>query len=78
MAIVPQSRLEQVIERFDEVEARMGATTDSDEIVALSREHAELKPVVEAARELISMREGLVEAEAMAKGDDAEMAEEEQ
>ena len=75
MATIPQSRLEQVIERFDEVEARMGATTDSDEIVALSREHAELKPVVEAARDLIAMREGLEEAEAMAKGDDAEMAE---
>ena len=75
MASIPQSRLEQVIERFDEVEARMGATTDSTEIVALSREHAELKPVVEAARELIGMREGLAEAEAMAKGDDAEMAE---
>ena len=75
MATIPQSRLEQVIERFDEVEARMGATTDSDEIVALSREHAELKPVVEAARELIAMRDGLIEAEAMAKGDDADMAE---
>ncbi|MEM1035226.1 MAG: peptide chain release factor 1 [Pseudomonadota bacterium] len=75
MATIPQSRLEQVIERFDEVEARMGATTDGDEIVALSREHAELKPVVEAARDLISMREGLVEAEALAKSDDADMAE---
>ena len=75
MATIPQSRLEQVIERFDEVAARMGATTDGDEIVALSREHAELKPVVEAARDLIAMREGLEEAEAMTKGDDPEMAE---
>lgn len=75
MATIPQSRLEQVIERYEEVEARMGATTDGDEIVALSREHAELKPVVEAARELIAMREGLAEAEAMVKGDDADMAE---
>lgn len=75
MAIVPQSRLEQVIERYEEVEARMGATTDGDEIVALSREHAELKPVVDAARDLLNMREGLVEAEAMTKGDDADMAE---
>ena len=38
MATIPLSRLEQVIERFEEVEARMGATTESDEIVALSRE----------------------------------------
>ncbi len=75
MATIPQSRLEQVVERFEEVEARMGATTDGDEIVALSREHAELKPVVDAARELIDMRAGLAEAEIMLKGDDREMAE---
>ena len=75
MATIPQSRLEQVVERYEHVEARMGATTDGDEIVALSREHAELKPVVEEARKLIEMREGLTEAEAMMAGDDREMAE---
>lgn len=75
MAMIPQSRLEQVIERFEEVEARMGATTDGDEIVALSREHADLKPVVDAARDLISMREGFAEAETMMKSDDADMVE---
>lgn len=53
----------------------MGATTDGDEIVALSREHAELRPVVERARELVSMLDGLVEAESMLKGGDPEMAE---
>ena len=74
MATIPQSRLEQVIERFDEVEARMGATTDSDEIVALSREHAELKPVVDAARKLMRLREDLIEAELLAKSDEADMA----
>jgi peptide chain release factor 1 len=73
--MIPQSRLEQVIERYEEVEARMGATTDGDEIVALSREHADLKPVVDAARELISMREGFAEAEAMMKSDDPDMVE---
>lgn len=75
MATIPHSRLEQVVERYEQVEARMGATTDGDEIVALSREHAELKPVAEAARDLMNMREGLAEAEAMASGDDPEMAE---
>ena len=69
MATIPQSRLEQVIERFEEVVALLCATTESDEIVALSREHAELKPVVDAARDLIAMREGLIEAEAMTKGE---------
>lgn len=75
MASIPVSRLEQVIDRFDEVEARMGATTDGDEIVALSREHAELKPVADKAKELIDLKQQLKDAEAMMDGADKEMAE---
>ncbi|MGH1422778.1 MAG: peptide chain release factor 1 [Hyphomonas sp.] len=75
MAIISQSRLEQVIERFEEVEARMGVATETDEIVALSKEHAELRPVVDHARELLQARSGLEEAEAMIGAGDAEMAE---
>ncbi|MEO1028644.1 MAG: peptide chain release factor 1, partial [Pseudomonadota bacterium] len=62
-------------DRFDEVEARMGVATDTDEIIALSKEHSDLKPVVEKVRELISARSGLAEAEEMMAGEDEEMAE---
>ncbi|MAP96230.1 MAG: peptide chain release factor 1 [Ponticaulis sp.] len=75
MASVPAHRLQQVIDRFDEVEARMGAVSDPDQIVALSKEHAELKPVADKARELAQARADFEEAEAMMEGDDAEMAE---
>ena len=75
MASIPESRINQVVERFEEVEARMGVASDADEIVALSKEHAELKPVVDKARELLATREGLTDAEAMMAGDDKEMAE---
>ncbi|WP_370372892.1 peptide chain release factor 1 [Henriciella pelagia] len=75
MANIPMSRLEQVIDRFDEVEARMGSVTDSDEIVALSREHADLKSVADKARELADLRQQLKDAEALMKGPDKEMAE---
>ena len=75
MASILSSHLEQVIDRFDEVEARMGATTDSDEIVALSREHAELKPVADKAKLLMDLRTELKEAAAMMEGADKEMAE---
>ncbi|MEO0817681.1 MAG: peptide chain release factor 1 [Pseudomonadota bacterium] len=75
MANIPQSRIEQVVDRFEEVEARMGAATEADEIVALSKEHAELKPVADKARELSAAREGLGEAEALMAGDDKDMAE---
>ena len=75
MASVPHHRLEQVIDRFEEVEARMGALSDANEIVALSKEHAELKPVAEKARELAQARVDLNDAEAMMEGDDPDMAE---
>ena len=75
MASILTSHLEQVIDRFDQVEARMGATTDSDEIVALSREHAELKPVADKAKLLMDLRTELKEAAAMMEGADKEMAE---
>jgi peptide chain release factor 1 len=75
MASISNTRLQQVIDRFEEVEARMGAASDTAEIIALSKEHAELKPVVEKARELLTSRKGLKEAEAMLSGGDREMAE---
>ncbi len=75
MATIPAHRLEQVIDRFEEVEARMGAVSDPDEIVALSKEHAELRPVAEKAKELAQARADYEEAETMMEGDDPEMAE---
>ncbi len=75
MAHIPQSRLDLVVDRFDEIEARMGAATDSDEIVALAKEHASLQTVVKAARALKSLRQDLADMEAMIAegGDDADM-----
>jgi peptide chain release factor 1 len=71
---LPQARLDQVLDRFREIEARMGAATDGAEIVRLSKEHAELKPVADAVTSLERAREELPELEEMAKAGDAEMA----
>ena len=75
MAEISDIRLAQVIDRFDQVEARMGVATQTAEIVALGKEHAELKPVAEKARELAGLRRRLAEAEAMMDGGDADLAE---
>jgi peptide chain release factor 1 len=72
---LPKARLEQVLARFQEVEARMGATSDGAELVRLGKEHAELKPVAEAAGRLEALQRQRAELEALAAGDDAEMAE---
>jgi peptide chain release factor 1 len=71
---LPQARLDQVRERFREIEARMGAATDGQEIVRLGKEHAELKPVVDAVEALQKVRAEAPELEEMAGADDAEMA----
>ena len=52
----------------------MGAATDGNEIVRLSKEHAELKPVVDAVQAVERARAEASELETMAKGEDAEMA----
>ncbi|MBK8839410.1 MAG: peptide chain release factor 1 [Hyphomonadaceae bacterium] len=65
MATLPESRLRQMIDRFEQVEARMGVATDAKEIVQLSRDHSELKRVAEKAREVLMLRGQLAEAEAL-------------
>ncbi|KQS57671.1 peptide chain release factor 1 [Brevundimonas sp. Leaf363] len=70
---LPQARLDQVLDRFHQVEARMGAATDGQEIVRLSKEHAEMKPVADAVLGLAKVRAEMVDLEAMAA--DPEMAE---
>jgi len=69
---LPQARLDQVLDRFHEVEARMGSATDGAEIVRLSKEHAELKPVVDAVQGLARARAEMADLEAMTA--DPEMA----
>ncbi len=68
---ISDSKLSQVVDRFEQIEARMGATTDSDEIVQLGKDYAELKPVVEGVRKLQDVRSEMEELELML--DDPEM-----
>ncbi len=58
-----------MLDRFREIEARMGAASDGAEIVRLSKEHAELKPVADAVAALERARGALPELEEMAAGD---------
>ena len=52
----------------------MGAATEGAEIVRLSKEHAELKPVADAVLAVARAREELPELEEMARAGDPEMA----
>ncbi|MDP3406541.1 MAG: peptide chain release factor 1 [Brevundimonas sp.] len=69
---LPQSKLDQVLDRFHQVEARMGAASDGQEIVRLSKEHAEMRPVAEAVMALARARSEIEDLQSMAA--DPEMA----
>ena len=68
---IPDIKLAQVVDRFEQIEARMGATTNSDEIVQLGKDYAELRPVVEGVRALQAVRGEMDDLKAML--DDPEM-----
>jgi len=71
---LPQARLDQVLDRFHQVEAKMGSGADGAEIVRLAKEHAELKPVADAVDALSRARAERPELEEMARSDDVDMA----
>ncbi|WP_017932166.1 peptide chain release factor 1 [Robiginitomaculum antarcticum] len=49
---IPEDTLAQVLDRFEQIEARMAVVREPDEIVSLSKEHAELRPVAEGVAKL--------------------------
>ena len=66
MAHLSQTRLMQVLDRFDAIEARLGVTMESTEIVKLSKERAELEPVAATMRTLADARREMEDLEALA------------
>jgi peptide chain release factor 1 len=63
--MIPSERLMQITERFEFLEARMGEGIGGDEFVTVSREYAELRPVVEVVQEYQALVSEIEEAEAM-------------
>ena len=70
--MLPADRLRQITERFEYLEARLNAGPRAEEIAAISREYAELKPVVEQIAAFHVLQAEIEEAEALL--DDPEMA----
>ncbi|MWD26120.1 peptide chain release factor 1 [Aquicoccus sp. SCR17] len=76
--MVPTEKLEQIIQRFQFLEAKMSSGARGDEMVKLAREYAELKPVVTRIEEYRRLHADIAEAEAMmADPEMRELAEEE-
>ncbi|WP_084862062.1 peptide chain release factor 1 [Salibaculum halophilum] len=71
--MIPRDRLQQIIDRFEYLEARMAEGLSGDDFVAVGREYAELRPVVETLRAYQALTDEIAGAEAML--DDPELAE---
>jgi peptide chain release factor 1 len=69
--MISEERVDQILARFEYLEARLGEGGGSDDFAALSREYAELRPVVETLRDWRGLQADLAGAEAML--DDPEM-----
>jgi peptide chain release factor 1 len=63
--MLPADKLDQIVQRFGYVEARLSAGAAPADIAALSREHSELAPVVATIAAWKQARADLAEAEAM-------------
>ncbi|MDN5927838.1 MAG: peptide chain release factor 1 [Hyphomicrobiales bacterium] len=75
MIDLPAERMDQVLKRFDLIEARMSAGADPETYVKLASEYAELQELATKIRELHGAGKELADLEAMSddKGSDAEM-----
>jgi peptide chain release factor 1 len=63
---IPAQRLDQISNRFAELEARMASgTLEGEEFVKASRDYAELEPVAKVAAEVKTMREEIAGLEEM-------------
>ena len=75
MASLPEDKLAQLEKRFDSVEAALSSGPSAEEFVRLSKEYAELEPVVKPIIAWRKSNEELRAAEELAASGDKEMAE---
>ncbi|MBX3532280.1 MAG: peptide chain release factor 1 [Rhizobiaceae bacterium] len=75
MIELPAERMDQVLKRFDMVEARMAAGPSAEEYVKLASEYSELQEIAQAVRALKAAEQEDVDLQAMLadKSTDAEM-----
>ncbi|MEX3015752.1 peptide chain release factor 1 [Gymnodinialimonas hymeniacidonis] len=76
--MLPRDRLRQITDRFEYLEAQLNGGPDASEIAQISREYAELKPVVSEIAAYEQLLADMAEAEAMLDDPDMKpLAEEE-
>lgn len=75
MATLPQDKLDALTKRFDSIEAALSSGPSAEQFVKLSKEYAELEPVVRPIQAYQKLLADLESAEELASSGDKEMAE---
>jgi peptide chain release factor 1 len=75
MASLPQDKLDALTKRFDSIEAALSSGPSADQFVKLSKEYAELEPVVRPIQAYRKLLADLESAEELAGSGDKELAE---
>jgi peptide chain release factor 1 len=75
MATLPQDKLDALTKRFDSIEAALSSGPSAEQFVKLSKEYAELEPVVRPIQAYQKLLADLESAEELAGSGDKEMAE---
>jgi len=75
MATLPQDKLDALTKRFDSIEAALSSGPSAEQFVKLSKEYAELEPVVRPIQAYQKLIADLEAAEELAGAGDKEMAE---
>ena len=75
MATLPQDKLDGLTKRFDSIEAALSSGPSAEQFVKLSKEYAELEPVVRPIQAYQKLLADLESAEELAGSGDKEMAE---
>lgn len=75
MSAIPQAKLDRIQQRFAVIEAELAQGASGETFVKLSKEYAELNPVVTAAKGLAKTRADLAGLEEMIQSGDKDMAE---
>ena len=63
--MIPAAKLERLLDRFAAIESEMASGAGGSQFVKLSREHAELAPVIETARAYRSTQQQIEDADAL-------------
>lgn len=70
--MIKQEKIDQLINRFEAIESELASGPPSDKLISLSKEHADLSPVVEMLKSILSARDEITDLKEIMADKDAD------